>query len=208
MPAFPNLPTRLTQLLRIFDEVRKPFSAVSSPKPSEDLMLCTSGRISPEEYLRRRIEISLARVAPHLDAGDLGYVRAVCFEYLREDFMHTGLFRSIVSRLRNPDISGQMHIGCPSEGGALVNQNENAAKKTDGEIGSEDLQALKRGEITADEYLERRLERQIEVLNLGRLLTEEERNKMRAVIRENFLKSPFFRHYTNAMTGRSDEDPS
>lgn len=89
-----------------------------------------------------------------------------------------------------------------------MNQNENTAKKSQDALGSEDLQALKRGEIKVDEYLERRLERQIEVLNVGRLLTEEEREKMRNIIRENFLESPLFRHYTSSMTGRSDEEPT
>ncbi len=154
-----------------------------------------------EEYLRRRIEISLARLAPHLDTEDLSYVRQACFEYLRDDFVHTGMFRSILSRLRNNPKSGHTQ-----EGGTLVNQNENAAKKRDASLGSEDLQALKRGEITADEYIERRLERQIELLGAGRLLSDEERDKMRTIIRENFLKSPLFRHYTDAMTKRSDSE--
>lgn len=201
--ASPGRLASLSQLLRIFDEVRQPLSSASPPEPSEDLRLCMSGQISPEEYIRRRIELSLARLAPHLDAEDLDYVRHACFEYLRDDFVHTGLFRIISSRLRNNSVSDHT-----PEKGALVTQNENSAKKRAGALGSEDRHALERGEITVDEYLERRLERQIELLNLGRLLTDEERDDLRAIIRENFLESPLFRHYTDAMTGKSDKDPT
>lgn len=196
------MPERLksvSALLQLFDEVRRPLASNEPPEPSEDLQLLKCGLISTEQYFHRRIEVSLSKLAPYLDAEDLNYVRLACFEYLQDDLMHSGLFRKMHSRLRNPVQSGHT----PREG-ALVNQNDNTAKKNESNLGSEDLQALKRGELTVEEYLERRLERQIELLNVERLLTEEERDKMRLIIRENFLQSPLFRHYTDAMTGKSE----
>lgn len=184
----------LTQLLRIFDEARAPTRSKTPPERSRDLRLLLRGEITSDEYFCRRIEVSLDRLVPYLDQDDLNYVRHACFEYLRDDLMHSGLFLPLQERLRNDHESGHIRRGADG-----VNQKENTAKKG-AELGSEDLQQLKRGEITVDEYVERQLQRSIERQNLDKLLTAEEVEKLRAIMREDFLDSPVFRHFTDALT--------
>lgn len=55
---------------------------------------------------------------------------------------------------------------------------------------SEDAQALERGEITREEYMERRLEHQIRTLGLQGMLSGEKLEVLRQIMREEFFDSP------------------
>jgi hypothetical protein len=66
--------------------------------------------------------------------------------------------------------------------------------------GSEDLNALKRGEISMEEYLERRLE--LQVVAWGGALTEEQQGELRTILRQHFLDDPVLRHYADLATGQ------
>lgn len=116
--------------------------------------------------------------------------------------MKSGLFARLHARLRE----GQQLSNIQKEGQAM-NQNKNAAKEEANDLGSEDLQQFKRGEITMDEYMERRLQNQIKELNLDRFLTNAELEKLRKIMRENFLNSPLFEHYVEVSAKKSRENP-
>lgn len=79
-----------------------------------------------------------------------------------------------------------------------MNQNGNTARRSQAS-GSEDLEALKRSEISMEEYIERRMEAQ--VVALGRVLTDEQSAQARDILREHFLDDPVIRHYADMAAG-------
>ncbi len=192
----------LAQLLRAIDELKSPLSAGQTAEPSEDLRRLLGGEISSEDYFSARIEASVTRISQYLDRDEANYVRLACHKYLGERLMKSGLFARLHARLRE----GQQLSNIQKEGQAM-NQNKNAAKEEANDLGSEDLQQFKRGEITMDEYMERRLQNQIKELNLDRFLTNAELEKLRKIMRENFLNSPLFEHYVEVSAKKSRENP-
>lgn len=82
----------------------------------------------------------------------------------------------------------------------IMNQKENTARASDSR-GSDDLQSLKRGEISMDQYIERRLELQVQ--NLGRYLTDKQRAELREILVDHFLDDPVLRHYAELASGKT-----
>jgi hypothetical protein len=71
-------------------------------------------------------------------------------------------------------------------------------------VGSDDLQLLKQGRISIEQYLERRL--QIALEGLGSTVTSEQRNEIQALLRDHFLEDPALRIYAEraAHPGKSE----
>lgn len=59
--------------------------------------------------------------------------------------------------------------------------------------GSDDLQLLRQGRISIEQYLERRL--QVAVQGLGSAITSEQRDEVRLLLRDLFLDDPALRIY-------------
>ena len=68
----------------------------------------------------------------------------------------------------------------------------------DGSRGSEILQRLKRGEIGLEEYLDAKVDRAVE--RLGSLVTDDERQALRDVLREHALADPVIAEYVRRLT--------
>lgn len=67
-------------------------------------------------------------------------------------------------------------------------------------MGSEALQKLQRGELSLSEYLDSRIEAAL--ARLGRLVTEEERELLREVLREEAVLDPVVQEYLRRATGQ------
>ncbi len=69
--------------------------------------------------------------------------------------------------------------------------------------GSEALQALQRGQITVEAYLESRLDRAL--ARLGNSVSDERREMLREVLREQLSSDPVIQEYVRRSVGRADE---
>jgi hypothetical protein len=93
----------LERLHRFFDETKGDGGVPEGARPareSVELHLLTSGAITSTEYLSRRVELCVARLAPLLHGADLAYLRALCLEHSRGEFAHSGRFETLRGSLR------------------------------------------------------------------------------------------------------------
>ncbi len=167
---------------------------------SAQLHLYRSGKISFEQYLDSRMSVCLARLSKVLDDAEARYVRERWREYVSRQLQPSGLFFPLQEALLN-----ETQMGDKKERGDLVNQKGNAAEANN-QQGSEDLNAMKRGEITLDEYIERRMELALANNPVVQLLPEAKRLEAREIMREHFLEDPVIRHYANIAAGNPSED--
>lgn len=165
-------------------------------RTSRALRRYRSGDIDWNEYLALRWESTLRRLSHRFDAGDLGYLRVVWTEYLENELSHTGAYGEIRAALRVTRRAGKYR-----KGEVQVKHSESTAKQT-GEAGSDDLAQLERGEITMDEYVERRF---LVALESQPGLSPEQREEAKKILLESFASDPVLRHYASIAAGKPSE---
>jgi len=82
----------------------------------------------------------------------------------------------------------------------------NEASRLASASGSADLQLLKEGKVSLEDYLERRIDRALERVN--GLVTAEQKEALRAIARDELLTDPVLRDYLHKATGQLPGPPS
>lgn len=159
---------------------------------SRHLRAYRSGQLSWDEYLEAKWRRTVAKLEGFLDGEDLAYLRIKWLEYLQEDLSHSGAYEEITRTLRLGARPGN------EKKGDAVNQSNNTAEESD-DGASEDLRLLERGEISLDEYIERRF---AVVLDGQVGLSAEQRAEAKKILLETFSSDPVLRHYAAVAAGK------
>lgn len=183
-------------MYRAFDKIGETFCSSTTEESHEHRRAYRAGRVTMEEYFDARMQIVLSKLPAVLDREELTYIRESWKVFVCRELIPSGTFAMIRAGLLDGD-----DLGHEQKRGSAVSQQGNTAKESTNE-GSEDLAQFKRGELTSEEYLERRLELQIAKLPVMKLLSPSEIEKLRDIMREQFLDDPVMRHYAELAAGR------
>ncbi len=172
-------------------------------RPSKLLRRLDTGEITLAAYLDGKLEQALSLVEDVVEPADIAFLRVLGREYLERELAQSGLFARL--RAHSPRVLGQTAVAPYTEEVSMDSRQRTAAQLGPSP-GSAELQKLKNGELTLDEYVELRLERAL--ARLSGFVSDEQREVLRQTIREQFSTDPVLQEYVRRATGRVPEPPS